>query len=126
MIDKTCKLTDAEWLIMEVLWEEGTFTGRKATELMKQKEGWSRSTTLTLLRRLESKGAVISSMKDGLKIFEPAILREDAALQETEDFLNKVYKGSIGLMVSALTKKESLSEQEIQKLHEILEELEEK
>ncbi len=52
--------------------------------------------------------------------YTPLIEREDAALQETDDFLRRVYKGSVGLMLSAMTKKQELSREEIDELREIL------
>ena len=52
--------------------------------------------------------------------------REAAALQETEDFLERVYKGSIGMMLSAFTKKQNLSKSEIEELRAILKEAEER
>ena len=46
------------------------------------------------------------------------------ALRETKDFLSRVYQGSLSMMVSAFTRKESLSEEELNELHAILKELE--
>ena len=86
--------------------------------------GWSRSTTLTLLRRVENKGAVSSQTNNGLKTFIPLVKREDAALQETEDFLDRIYKGSLSLMVSSLTEKKALPKEEIDKLYDLLNQLE--
>ena len=119
-------LTPAEWRIMECLWEQSPRTGRETAEHLEVQMGWSRSTTLTLLRRLEAKGAVIGDSRDGVKTFRPAIAREDAAVRETEDLLDRVYRGSVSLMVSALTRKQSLSQKEIDALHALLDGLEAK
>ena len=86
--------------------------------------GWSRSTTLTLLRRMEEKGAVVSVVADNITVFSPSIRREDAANQETESFLDRVYNGSLQMMFSAFTKKQNLSKAEIEELYAILDELE--
>lgn len=119
-------LTQAEWSVMECLWEESPLTGREVTQRMEQRCGWSRSTTLTLLGRLERKGAVGSAPeKKGPKAFLPLLRREDAALRETEDFLSRVYQGSLSLMVSALTKKQALPQEELDQLYELLKGLEE-
>ena len=59
------KLTEAEWRVMEYLWNRAPCTGREVTEQMEEKEGWNRSTTLTLLSRLEGKGAVTSCSPEG-------------------------------------------------------------
>jgi len=119
-------LTQAEWSVMECLWQAGPLTGRQVTQHMEKHCGWSRSTTLTLLSRLESKGAVESvTVETGPKVFSPLLEREDAALQETEDFLSRVYQGSLSLMVSSLTQKQALSREELDQLYELLKGLEE-
>ena len=124
MNGNSISLTAAEWSVMECLWEKSPLTGREVTELMKARCGWSRSTTLTLLSRLEAKSAVAGSSDTGKKAFFPLICREDAALQETEDFLERVYKGSLSLMVSSLTRRQPLSQKEIDELYAILKETE--
>lgn len=115
---------DSEWRVMELLWDNSPCTGREASKQLEARYGWSRSTTLTLLRRLEAKGAVASDSADGLKVFRPLVRREDAALHETENFLERVYRGSVSLMVSSLTKKQALSKEDIAELHALLDNLE--
>ena len=115
-------LSDMEWNVMELLWEQGQVTGRQAAEYMEEQLGWSRSTTLTHLRRMEAKGAV-GSREDGLKTFYPLIQREDAVLHETESFLSRIHKGSLSLMVSSLTQKQALPQEEIDELYAILDQL---
>lgn len=117
-------LTSAEWQVMECLWEQGPQTGREVVDVLEKRVGWNRSTTLTLLRRLEAKGAVTGSNREGIKVFAAAVAREDAALQETEDLLQRAYRGSLSLLVSTFTKKQRLSQQEIDDLHAILDGLE--
>lgn len=121
---KNIDLTQAEWTVMEQLWERSPQTGRELTDALAESVGWSRSTTLTLLKRLEDKGAVGSAESDGKKAFVPRLSREDAAAHETEDFLSRVYHGSLKLMVSALTEKKALSQSDIDELYEMLRELE--
>ena len=116
-------LTDMEWNVMELLWEKGQVTGREATEHMEAELDWSRSTTLTHLRRMEAKGAVGSRTVDGLKTFIPLVKREDAVLRETNDFLGRIYKGSLSLMVSQLTQKQALPQEEIEELYAILDQM---
>lgn len=118
-------LTPAQWSLMECLWEAKSLTGREATQAMEEKMGWNRSTTLTLLRRMEEKGFIKSASKGGTKMFTPLLQREDAVLQETEHFLERVYRGSLSMMVSAMTHKKSLSQEEIQSLHALLDDMEE-
>lgn len=118
------RLTDAEWAVMECLWEKEPRTGREASQWLGKRMGWTRSTSLTLLRRLEAKGAVAGEADGERKVFRPLIRREDAALRETESLLDRVYKGSLSLMVSSLTKKQPLRQEEIDELYSILRQME--
>jgi BlaI family penicillinase repressor len=93
---------------------------------LEEKMGWSRSTVLTLLRRLEEKGAVAGETQGTIKTFYPRIAREDVAVHETENLIEKAYKGSLSLLVSAFTRKQSLPQKEIDELYAILREMEEK
>lgn len=124
MASEHINLTGAEWSVMECLWEHSPRTGREITEYLTQKAGWNRSTTLTLLSRLESKGAIASNSDGGKKTFSAVLRREDAAMRETEDFLSRVYKGSLSLLVSSMTQKKALTKQEIRELYTMLKDLE--
>ena len=126
MAEKRISLTQAEWSVMDCLWDVGPLTGREVVQRMEQSCGWSRSTTLTLLSRLENKGALESlPAEKGPKVFSPLLKREDAAVEETKNFLNRVYQGSLSLMVCALTQKQALSREELDELYELLKGLEE-
>lgn len=117
-------LTSAEWNVMECLWEHVPRTGRELTEDLEKRCGWSRSTTLTLLRRLVGKGAVGTETEGKVKAFVPRVSREEAALRETEDLLSRAYRGSLSLMVSTLTRKQALSRAELDELYAILKQAE--
>ena len=119
-------LTEAEWKVMEELWDIGGATGRELTERMEKKMGWNRSTTLTLLRRLEGKKALEIRQEGAVRTFVPLLHRDDAALRETESFLGRVYHGSLSMMVSTLTRRKSLSQKEIDELYALLKDAEEK
>lgn len=110
---------------MECLWEKSPRTGREAVEHLAKSAGWSRSTTLTMLRRMTEKGLITCEEADGVNTYAPLIAREAATQSQTEDFLNRVFKGSVSMMLSSFTKKQALSQQEIDALYAILKEAEE-
>ena len=124
MEKENASLSEAEWKVMEELWKRESATGRELTERLEQRCGWNRSTTLTLLRRMEAKGAVESEQNGPVKAFRPLLRREDAALRETESFLSRVYHGSLSMMVSTLSRQQALSRKEIDELYALLKEAE--
>lgn len=125
MRPKTEGLTHAQWNLMEALWARSPMSGRELTLAMENSQGWSRSTTLTVLKRMCEKGQIACSEETGIRMYTPLIAREDALLQETDSFLQRAYQGSVGMMVSALTRKQALSREEIRELYEILRKAEE-
>ena len=119
------QLTPAEWQLMECLWEAAPRTGRECVEYLRCSVGWSRSTTLTMLRRMSEKNLICCLHEGDMMRYEPLIRREDAVRQETEHFLHRVYHDSVSLLMSAITQKQQLSKEEIEELYAILQQAEE-
>ena len=113
-------LTPAEWKLMECLWAKAPRSGREAADELHDSAGWSRSTTLNMLRRMSGKGAVICGEENGMKVYSPAIARDDAVARETDSFLGRVYRGSLSLMLNTMTRQRELSREEINELYDIL------
>ena len=65
-------------------------------------------------------------MEGKTKYFYPKVKKEDVVVQETRDFLKRIYDGSIGMMMSALVRQDSLSDEDIKELQAILKAAEEK
>lgn len=116
------KLTDAEWKVMSVLWERSPRTMMEITNALKDETGWTKHTVMSFLKRMEEKGALHFEDGGKAKLYYPDWKRKDVAIQETEAFLNKVFHGKIGLMLNAMVQQKALSEQEIEELHQILQE----
>lgn len=114
-------LSDSEWKLMNRLWEQSPRTIMDLTASLKEDTGWSKNTVITMLSRLEAKGAVTHDEGGRAKRYAPLLRREDAARAETENFLSKVYGGSLGLMMSAMNQSKSLTEEDIAELSAILE-----
>ena len=117
-------LSDGEWRIMNLLWAESPRRVPELTELLKKETGWSRATVNMMLSRLEEKGAVESCANGRSKDFYPLLAQEDARQKETARFLDRLYGGSLGLMVSSLAGQKALSREDIRELYAILAEAE--
>lgn len=115
-------LTPPEWYVMECLWEKAPCTGRDVVLHLQEKVGWSRSTSLTMLRRMSEKGLILCDGTKDLLHYSPLVEKEEATLQQTTDFLTRVYHGSVSMMLSAFTKKQRLTPAEIDELYAILDE----
>ena len=114
-------LSDGEWKLMNHLWAMGSSTIAELTAAVREETGWSKNTVITMLGRLELKGAVGHREGGRARQYFPAVERRTAARAETESFLHKVYGGSLGLMVSNLVENRALTEADIAELTAILE-----
>lgn len=119
------KLSEAEWKVISALWEEAPQTIMQLTHHLQDTTGWTKHTVMTFLRRMEEKGAVYYEDGKKAKLYYPDIRQEDAVIQETEDFLEKVFHGRLGLMLNTMVEHKALSREEIAELYEILQKAEE-
>ena len=118
-------LTNSEWYVLDCLWERSPMTVMELAAALKERTGWAKSTTITTLRRMEDKGLVRCTVEGRTRHYTPNLPRDRAVRGETRSFLNKVYRGSVGLMMSALAQDKALSKAEIDELYEILRKAEE-
>ena len=118
-------LSDGEWKLMNLLWQNPPKTLTQLTKELEQATGWGRNVIITMLKRLEAKGAVRHEEGERAKLFYPSVERDGAVLEETRGFLNRVYQGSLSLMVNAMVSSSELSDEEIEDLKAILDKAEE-
>ena len=114
------RLSDGEWKLMKTLWQRQPRTLAELVAALDAETGWSRATIFMMLKRLIAKGAVTMDDSGRLQQYSAAITYSDVEPEETEAFLSKVYGGSVGMMVSNLVDRGTLSEQDIQELNAIL------
>lgn len=123
--DKKVSISDGEWKLMKQLWEDAPRTIMQLTRHLSEETGWSKNTVITMLNRLEAKGAVYYEAGERARQYFPAISRDEAALEETRGFLDRVYAGSVSLMVNAMASSKELTRKDIEELYEILRKAEE-
>jgi len=117
-------LQQSEWIIMEKLWEEHPRTIMQLYHVLKEDPGWSKSTVNTLLGRMVDKEIIYYEQGTKAKQYYPNVSRDDAALAETESLIERVYQGSVSMMMNTLVKKKDFSKEEITELYDILKGLE--
>lgn len=115
------ELSNGEWTLMKSLWESAPRTITQLTAALKNDTGWSKHTIISMLSRLEAKGAVAYREAGRAKAYYPCICQRDASRTETEHFLEKVYNGSLGVMMHTMVDSHALSREDIAELYEILE-----
>lgn len=114
------RVTTKEWYVMKCLWEQSPKTLMELVSELKKEIGWSKSTCATMVRRMTEKGLIWYQEEGKTKQFYPCVKKDEVTRQETRDFLQRIYDGSIGMMVSALVEQNGLSSEDIKELQNIL------
>ena len=118
----TAKLSDAELVIMKMLWKQNSLSALELAEKAKAETGWEKSTTYTLIQRLIKKKAV--ARHDPGFICEALADARQVEREETHQFLDRMYGGSLNLMVKSFLKEEPVDKKELDELKRIIEQME--
>ena len=113
------KLFDSELKVMDVLWKEGDSTAKHIAEILGKEVGWNVNTTYTLIKRCIKKGAIARSEPNFM--CHALILKEEVQEAETDEL---IYDGSADKLFAALLGRKKLSADQIEKLKQIVGELE--
>lgn len=122
MDKKTVKLFDSELKVMDILWKEGEVQAKQVAEALTKELGWNKNTTYTLIKRYIKKGAIERSEPHFM--CRALIPKEDVQEAETDELINKIYDGSVDQLFAALLGRKKLSPKQIERLKQIVAELE--
>ena len=119
------KLSDAEWALMEALWEARRATARALTARLAAERGWAYSTVKTMLDRLADKGAVRARRVGRGVEFSPAISPERARRGAWRGFVDTVFGGAMDPALRFLATEARLSAEQRDALRALLDGAEE-
>ena len=115
------KLFDSELKVMGVLWNEGDCTAKHISDVLKEDIGWNMNTTYTLIKRCIKKGAIERSEPNFM--CHALVKKEEIQEEQTNELIDKIYDGSADKLFAALLGRKKLSSEQIEKLRDIVGEL---
>ena len=119
---KAPNISEAEWTVMEILWQSSPRTSGEVVKALSESTGWAANTVRTLLTRLVDKGALkIKETSEG-RVFLPAVKREMCVKAESEDFLQRVFQGAAKPLLLHFAANAELTAEEVKELKRLLDE----
>ena len=112
--------TDAEWKILEVLWDRAPRTMAEITKALEPTTGWTRHTVITLLKRMQEKGTVAVDESGDVKRYTPLMTQEEASTQQTKKFLSHVFSGKASLLINHLVDSGEITLKEMDELMDMM------
>ena len=117
------QISDAESVVMEVLWARSPLASDEVVSALGQQQDWQEATIKTLLNRLLNKGA-IRAERDGRRyLYSPEIKREDWVSRQSENLLDRLFGGRVAPLVAHFSAHRQLSQADIDELRRLLEEI---
>ena len=114
-------LTQAEETVAEFIWQQGPMSSGELVTLCAQQLDWKKSTTYTMLKRLESKGVLRNENGQVTAL----ISREEYQSLQGCQFIDGSFGGSLPSFLTAFTRKRKLTGEEIRQLREMIAQFEE-
>jgi BlaI family penicillinase repressor len=118
--DRPVRLTDAEWVVMEAVWDGVAVRARDVLERVHAQTGWSYSTVKTQLTRLVEKGVLQEGRDANAATYDALITRDDARRTALRSLLDAAFGGRVGELVQHMAAAEHLSAREKRALGELL------
>lgn len=116
------RLSDAEWTVMDAVWDHGQATAREVQDTVVGTTGWAYSTTKTLLTRLVEKGVLRERKRGNASVYAPILDRTDARRSALRTLLDRAFRGDSGSFFQHLVAEEPLTAQDRARLRELLSE----
>lgn len=112
------RLTEAEENLAEIIWLNEPIRSPELVKICKEKFDWKKSTTYTMLKRLEEKKIV----QNDNSIVESLVKKEDFYSEQSKIFVEENFEGSLPRFLAAFTRRKKLSKKEVQELERLINE----
>lgn len=106
------KLTDAEWQIMNALWEGWPATARQIADRLPKDVNWAYTTIKTMLTRLAEKQAVKETKEGNVGLYEPILSRQSAQRVALKTLVNQAFDGAFGPLMHFLVEEHGLTDKQ--------------
>ena len=117
---ETPKVFESEYRFMQVLWENEPINSTRLVVLCKEKLGWSKATTYTVIRRLAERGILVNEDT----IVKSLVTQEEVQASEIDELVEKTFGGSLPQFIAAFAKRKKLGKEEVEMLQKMIDEYE--
>ena len=113
---ETPKIFESEYRFCLILWENEPIRSTELAKLCKERLGWSKTTTYTVIKRLSDRGV----LKNEETVVTSLISKEEAQLSELDELMEKKFEGYLAAFIAAFARRQALSDEDIRELERII------
>lgn len=110
------KIHEGEYRFCLLMWEHEPVTAVELAKLCQAQLGWKRTTTYTVIKRLREKGV----LRNENGTITSLVSKDVVQAYEIDELVEKTFEGSLPAFIAAFTKRQTLSEQEIDEVQRMI------
>ena len=110
------KLFDAEYRFMSIIWKHEPVNSTGLVKIANAELGWKKSTTYTVIRKLCKRNV----LKNENTVVSSIVPKEQVQINESREFLDKIYDGSLKMFLVSFLDKENISAEEAAELKKVI------
>lgn len=115
------KLSESESQVLQVFWQHGVNSAPQVHKVIEKIKPVSYSTVKTLIDRLEQKGALKRTSKEGRIVFYTAVAEPKVTKKPiVKSLIDRIFGGKPSELAAHIVEQETLNKQEIEYLESIL------
>ena len=119
-IQSQSELTEAEWAIMKVVWQNEPCAAGTVKESLEKSKKWAYSTVKTTMDRMVEKGLLEITKIRNLQLFSSTITEAQAKKGEFRKMLKRAFDGALTPMMQFLIENEQFSKSQLKQLREMV------
>ena len=112
----TPKIFESEYRFCLILWEREPVRSSELLALCQERLGWKPTTTYTVIKRLSERGV----LKNENTLVSALVTKEQVQAAEIDEMVEKTFEGSLPAFIAAFTKRQTLSEAEIDAVQQMI------
>jgi predicted transcriptional regulator len=113
-------ITEAESLVMEVLWAQAPRTADEIVAALAGSADWQEATIKTFLNRLLKKGAVSAAYRGRRYLYAPVLQRADWIDAQSRSVLARLFGGRVAPLVVHFSERHALSKEDVAELRKLI------
>lgn len=121
---KLPQISESEFEVMRIVWDHAPVSTNEITNQLVQSTEWSPKTIQTLIRRLVTKEALTYKKQGRMFVYTAAVEEDEYLKAKSSSFVEHYFNGDITALVSSFLENDTLSEDDIKSIREILDKAE--
>ncbi len=115
------KIFESEYRFCLILWEREPVTTVELVKLCRERLGWKRTTTYTVIKRLGERGV----LKNEGGTVTALVSKDEAQACEIDELVKKKFEGSLPAFIAAFAKRQKLTGDELDEVQRMIDRIRE-